>query len=398
MSMINIRRDNSDPFYRYKMPPITSKIEGRGNGIKTVITNVQDVARALSRPPSYVVKYFGFELGAQTSINDEKDRYIVNGVHEPSKLQDSLDGFISKFVLCKACSNPETDIIVEKDGSLIRACKACGRNSDIDPRHKLASYIAKNPPSQHKSKKKAATASASTGSNFTDLGASKPTEESKKSKTPEEEDGYDNDAITKMIQAEVDALAEVEDDDNWTVDLSEEAVKARQREAELGVAGINLNDDKDSLTVLGEWVTEEKPNDVEIYKKMVELGVATDYHAVQVLAQVLFDEDIINQIEEHEGILLKTVTSEKHENALLGGIERLVGLNFPELIPAIPKILMKLYDADLVSEESFDKWGAKASKKYVDKEISKKVKKAARPFLEWLAEAESESEEESDDE
>ena len=38
-------------------------------------------------------------------------RYIVNGAHESAKLQDILDGFIKKFVLCPGCDNPETDLV-----------------------------------------------------------------------------------------------------------------------------------------------------------------------------------------------------------------------------------------------------------------------------------------------
>lgn len=34
------------------MPVLQTKIEGRGNGIKTVIPNMEDVARALARPPT----------------------------------------------------------------------------------------------------------------------------------------------------------------------------------------------------------------------------------------------------------------------------------------------------------------------------------------------------------
>ena len=56
-------------------------------------------------------KYFGNELGAQTQMDAKTDRYIVNGAHEASKLQELLDGFIRKFVLCPACTNPETDLV-----------------------------------------------------------------------------------------------------------------------------------------------------------------------------------------------------------------------------------------------------------------------------------------------
>lgn len=75
------------------------------------------------------------------------------------------------------------------------------------------------------------------------------------------------------------------------------------------------------------------------------------------------------------------VTSEKHQKSLLGGIERLVGLDCPELIPAIPKVLMEFYQADVLEEDVVTSWGTHASKKYVDKETSKKVRKASEPFL-----------------
>jgi len=45
-------QDVADPFYRYKMERMQSKIEGKGNGIKTVIVNLSSVAQSLSRPAS----------------------------------------------------------------------------------------------------------------------------------------------------------------------------------------------------------------------------------------------------------------------------------------------------------------------------------------------------------
>jgi translation initiation factor 5 len=54
---------------------------------------------------------------------------------------------------------------------------------------------------------------------------------------------------------------------------------------------------------------------------------------------------------------------------------------------------MLYYNEDVLTEDVVTKWGAKASKKYIDLATSRKVRKSAEPFLTWLAEAESDDEE-----
>jgi len=59
MATININRNVTDMFYRYKMPKVIVKVEGKGNGIKTRIVNMSDIAKALDRPPSYPTSILG---------------------------------------------------------------------------------------------------------------------------------------------------------------------------------------------------------------------------------------------------------------------------------------------------------------------------------------------------
>lgn len=424
LTLSQIRSDVKDPFYRYKMERLQSKIEGKGNGIKTVVANLPSVAASLARPPAYVIKYFGFELGAQTNTNPKDDRWIINGSHEAGKLQTHLDDFIRKFVLCKKCLNPETDVQI-KDGNIYLDCKACGERTTADPRAKLSGFILKQEPKGgKKSKKEKSTrrqrAQAEAQENASANGASPHDSNSDNGNMEEEEDDGDigagsDDEFTKQIQndaKEITTNGSEPKEEEWAIDTSAEAIAARAKELPGDLKrslAIEEDDEDDSgpsvYDQLGSWIDEQTKeqggvaniDDVEIYKKAVELGIETKHRTLTVLAQTIFDENIVKQIEKRAAMLRKMIgDSEKHQKAFLGGTERFVGNDRPDLIPQVPAILMNYYQHDLISEEVAKSWGGKASKKYVDISTSRKVRKAAEKFLIWLDEAESD--EESDDE
>lgn len=395
-TVVNIRRDVDDKFYRYRMPLLTTKVEGKGNGIKTVMPNMSDVARALSRPPTYPTKFFGCELGAQTSFDEKNDRYIVNGAHDATKLLELLDGFIDKFVLCRSCKNPETDLIITKTEEILRDCKACGKRTGVDMRHKLTTFIVKNPPKNPKKSKSKKTAgdSPTPGANGDAAEA-------------EHADGASDDELTQRIKAEaaeLDTNAAIIKED-WSIDTSAEAVKARTKAAEAGMAGLNLaggddeGSDEDTNSPYGQfaiWLEENLgASPVEVYKKADDLAISKKHKAVQVVAQSFFTENVLEELKTNLPLFAKMVTSDRHQKALLGGIERFLGTH-PDLIPLLPKILMELYQADILEEDVIQQWGTHVSRKYVDKDTSKKVRKASEPFLQWLADAED-SEEEDDE-
>ena len=414
MATVNIRRDVTDPFYRYKMERLQSKIEGKGNGIKTVIVNLTSVANSLARPPSHVIKYFGFELGAQTNTSPNDDRWIINGAHDANKLQDYLDGFISKFVLCKKCKNPETEVNI-KDGNITLDCKACGKISEVDPRLKLSAFIVKNEPKKgkkDKSTKKAerrARKEAEARGEEVNGGSPGDSAEDEENGELEIEAGSD-DELTKAIQEGAEEIQEAKEVE-WHIDTSEAAIKARAQDLPEDLKRalvIEGEEDAESseYDVFGKWIIDtakekggvDKVDSVELYLKAKELGIETKHRTLTVIPQTLFSDKIVKQIEGRAPMLQKLITSEKHEKAFLGGIERFVGNDKPELIPQVSAICIQIYNNDLVSEEVFKPWCQKASKKYVDLKVSKTVRKSAEKFYEWLCQEDSDEEEESDEE
>ncbi|ORY70070.1 domain found in IF2B/IF5-domain-containing protein [Pseudomassariella vexata] len=429
-------KKGDDKFYRYKMQRVMVKVEGKGNGIKTVVVNLSNIAASLARPGSYVIKWFGLDLGAQTNIDPPDDRWIINGAHEAEVLQKSLFTFIEKYVLCDDCGNPETDISI-KDDVIRKDCKACGARSRPLPHTNLTNFMIKTQPKKGKKNKstkaerQAARVAKQRGlqngkENGSGSGGDDNSENGSNENGNNDDDDNDvgsDDEFTKFkADAQVyDASKDIKDDD-WAVDMSEKAVKARQNQLpsefrqRLVLEGGEEDEEGEgggstAYDALGEWVLEQaekegidKVDDLEVYKKAKELGIEAKYKTVLVLVQTLFNENIATQIPKRASLFKQVAgkNSERHEKALLGGLERLLaskGKEHPKLMTPDTisnKILYQLYEKDLITEDIVKKWGSKASKKYCDLAISREIRRSAEVFIKWLDEAESE--EETDDE
>lgn len=147
MSLINIGKSD-DPAYRYKMPKLVSKTEGRGNGIKTVLVNASAVADALHRPCSYLPKvgsvWFASPLvlrlraGSAVQIRFKRKQSVGDGDHPNPDLMKILNKFIDEYVLCPVCKLPETVLTLKHRKDLYHHCEACGAETLIDANPKMS--------------------------------------------------------------------------------------------------------------------------------------------------------------------------------------------------------------------------------------------------------------------
>lgn len=64
--MIPIPRTVADPSYRYKMPLLETRFEGKGVGVKTNLINLPSISKSLQVPVDYVLKFLSYDLGLQT--------------------------------------------------------------------------------------------------------------------------------------------------------------------------------------------------------------------------------------------------------------------------------------------------------------------------------------------
>ena len=352
---LNVNRNVQDAFYRYKMPRLQAKVEGKGNGIKTVIVNMVDVARALARPPTYVTKYFGCELGAQTQFDIKSERYIVNGCHEAGKLQDMLDGFIKKFVLCEQCDNPETVLKVKKN-MIGASCKACGHIFTLDMRHKLTTFIVKNPPEKDIDAQ---------GVSLTKKKDRKEGKDKNGKKDGSDGDGNNDD----------DDWGE-DDDADWGEDVSEDAVRKRMEALSGGLGGLVSDNDLDEteverINIFHKYFV-NKMNDGPINQGAAAKEIVAEADRLEiknkapiVLCELLFDDKMFKekQLEKYAKLFLRfTHENQKAQKYLLGGLEKTVESQEAVLLNKVPHIFKIFFEEDVLEEEVILEWAKKVSR------------------------------------
>ncbi|XP_071733902.1 eukaryotic translation initiation factor 5-like [Rutidosis leptorrhynchoides] len=416
MALQNIGASNSDDaFYRYKMPKMITKIEGRGNGIKTNIVNMVDVAKALARPASYTTKYFGCELGAQSKFDEKTGVSLVNGSHDTAKLAGLLENFIKKYVQCYGCGNPETDILITKTQMVQLKCAACGFVSDVDMRDKLTSFILKNPPEQKKNAKdkkamRRAEKERLKEGEVADKVMKKLTKDGKKTKdvkTKKKGNGSDEDRVSPAVSQSGDKDDSEEDDDvQWQTDTSAEAARQRIQEQLSTVTAdmVMLSTEEPAKKATNGNVTRVKL--VDIAKENLKKGVGSKEllgllsGSVQENANAVY-EALLDGVE--KGFAKHLVKKKNYLGAillqgdddsqlvLLRAVENFCGKSNANAVKEVALVLKALYDADILEEEYVVKWyeeGLNGENK------GSPIWKNAKPFVEWLQSAESESEEE----
>jgi len=105
--MINVNNSN-DEFYRYKMNKVSVINKGFGNGLFTIINNLEDICKSINTPPDILYKYISTYVGS--NFNEKKKS--INGTHTQEKIQESIFNYINDFVICKICGIPEINYII----------------------------------------------------------------------------------------------------------------------------------------------------------------------------------------------------------------------------------------------------------------------------------------------
>jgi len=362
---INIGGSSNDPSYRYKMPRIQAVVEGRGNGIRTVIVNMNDIARSLKRPPDYPTKWFGCELGAMSKYDPKTGRATVNGNHSQQQLAQLLEGFIQKYVLCPQCGLPETDMYVKKD-AIKQDCKACGYNGLMDMSHRLTKSILHNPPAAEPAKLKKEKKVADTKLEKS------VTKEKKTNKSIPLKPDENGDEISEDLAKEIENMEPFKDNGEEEEESASDKFKA--------------------------FTSEKERTDKEIIDELIRLQKLEGFSSkslIEILFEAIFEKNIRTKLKARFALLKQFVIDAETQTEFLVCIEKLC-LDEQSVIKIVPVVLKELYEMDILEEDNIISWYDTVSLVEVDQKVASDVRRSAEPFITWLKTAEAESDEEED--
>lgn len=110
---------------RFKIPEIKKFYEGN----KTVIENFGKIADKLSREKDSILKFFLKKLATNGEVKGQ--RAVFTGRFNQEKLEETLKGYVNKYVICPNCGKPDTKLL-KKGCHTFMKCMACGAENLVN--------------------------------------------------------------------------------------------------------------------------------------------------------------------------------------------------------------------------------------------------------------------------
>ena len=104
---------------RFQVP----KVQGHIQGVKTVITNMNQIADFIRRPIKHLIKYLTQQLA--TPAEQVKTLVIFGSKIPASKINEKINAYVEQFVVCRECGKPDSKLSKEGDIYYFK-CQACG--------------------------------------------------------------------------------------------------------------------------------------------------------------------------------------------------------------------------------------------------------------------------------
>lgn len=270
-----------------------------------------------------------------------------------------MDGFISRVVLCGACENPETYLVVShRIPDILQICKACGYRDYLLITRKMTIVIQKNPPEAVINNTKTKQIMSTTSRQISES-KNLPSNNNNSSSSGGSNDDDDNNIIDKRQM------------ENENLDKFYDILKQKFTSNQLNNNNVLVHK--------------------ELFREAEKLNII---HKVPLLLVELCFADKLTEslVVKYRLLFLRfTYNNVKAQRSLLEGLEQIIAINRETLLSKVSGIFKLFYDHDIVEENVFLTWGLRIGTKYITKDIALSIHEKAQPFLQWLQEADEES-------
>ncbi|MFW5956456.1 MAG: translation initiation factor IF-2 subunit beta [Halorhabdus sp.] len=116
--------------------------QAQPDGAFTRLTNLGEIADALSRDPEHLHRAIQRDLG--TSGQFEEDRARYNGSFDAAAFDAAIDSYVAEYVTCSECGLPDTVLTTENGVDMLR-CQACGAFRPVETQAVKATSAANRP-------------------------------------------------------------------------------------------------------------------------------------------------------------------------------------------------------------------------------------------------------------